>query len=86
MVIGIEYLVVRFLGRVLGGLLIFGQERSDRFAVRLCRRHRNELPFRVVEVGELAPEHTAGVDVHRAVEPVRFGDGRVVLDAIPFVK
>ena len=79
-VVGIEHVVVGLLGRELGSLLFLGQEGPGRFAVGLRGWDRDELLLRVAQGGELAAEDAAGVDVDRAVEPVRFGDRRVAVD------
>ena len=63
-----------------GRLLLFGQERPGRLAVGARGRDRDELPLRVAQRGELAAEDAAGVDVDRAVEPLRLGHRRVAVD------
>ena len=79
-VLGVEHLVVGLLGRERRGLLILGQERPGRLAVGPGGRDRDELLLRVAQGRELAAEDAAGVDVDRAVEPLRLGDRRVAVD------
>ena len=68
------------LGRERGCLLLGRQERPGRFAVGPGGGDRDELLLRVAQGRELAAEDAAGVDVDRAVEPLRLGDRRVAVD------
>ena len=79
-VVGVEHVVVSLLRRERRGLLFVGQEGPGRLAVGPRGRDRDELLLRVAQGGELAAEDAAGVDVDRAVEPLRLGDRRVAVD------
>ena len=52
-------------------LLPGGRERPHRLAPDLPRRDLDDLPFRVAQRRQPAPEDAAGVDVDRAVHPLR---------------
>ncbi len=68
------------LSRQLRGLLVGGDEGSCRFAVGVRRGHGHEFLLRVAQGRELAAEDAAGVDVDRAVEPIRFRNRRVAVN------
>ena len=58
----------------------YRQERPNRIGVGLEGGHRHQFLLRPTQGRQPAAEHTTGIDVDRAVEPLRLRNGRVSVD------
>ena len=56
------------------------RQTAGRLVVGPRRRHRDQLPLRIAQRRQRAAEDAAGVDVDRAVDPLRLGHRRVAVD------
>ena len=78
-IVNVEEIIVGLLraqSRCCGGR----QERPNRIGVGLEGGHRHQFLLRPTQGGQPAAEHATGINVDRAVEPLRLRNGRVSVD------